>query len=198
MKAAFVPTGRDLGFYVEENGMKYYAAGSSLNFIILSQLEYYAWKKLRSYKSVLEWRDDMQKKLELKFKAFDMDMVLLKLMDSNLIMHWEFDDPEDIVLQSTYAVRNGVPYGLENGKWRFGGPLEKDKVVLTREQYTLWNAAAGNATLIEILAQAMTELNITDDQVALKLLTEEGRRLVRVGLWNIEPLTSIGGTQHAE
>ena len=65
-KTLFVPVGRDFGQYGEEKGVKYFAVGSVLNKVILSHVEYYAWKMLRNYKSLEEWKTQLQVKLKTK------------------------------------------------------------------------------------------------------------------------------------
>ncbi|WP_395761059.1 hypothetical protein [Bacillus sp. 3G2] len=183
----FVPIGRDLGLYDEKNGERFYAVGSSLSPIILTHVEYFAWSKLRYYSSIFQWQEELSAKLKPKFPKLQFEDILLKLLRFNLIMPWYFEDAENSLLVETFATRNGVAYGCENNKWRIGSALKRDNLHLTREQYALWNAAAGSEALIEILSITMTQLGMNDTEV-LALLNEQGAKLIKLGLWNVEYL----------
>lgn len=194
----FVPIGRDFGLYEEKNGESFYAVGSSLSPIILTEVEYFAWGKLSDYSSVIDWKQELSAKLKPKFPMLKFEDILLKLLQYNLIMPWHFDDPENHLLVETFATRNGVAYGLEHNKWYIGSVYKRADFHLTKEQYALWNAAAGSESLIEILSITMTQLGLNDEEV-LALLSEQGAKLIKLGLWNIEYLPFMsGGMENVE
>ena len=58
-------------------------------------------------------------------------------------------------------------------------------IVLTKDQFDVWNAAAGKSMLLEVIDTLMKqrELQLVE---AFALLVNNGFRLVQIGLWNLE------------
>ncbi|WLR55501.1 hypothetical protein LC048_00285 [Mesobacillus subterraneus] len=192
MTERFVPIGRELGLYGEEQGRKFFTVGNGIHQVILSDLEHFIWKHLKNYTSLTDWKTDLSGKLNSKFPKLDFNEVVLKLLALDLMKPWDFKDIQDDDLVGIFVVRNGTVYGNHQGKWKIGDFVKKDERSLTKEQYTLWNAAAGGTTLLQVVDQVMEKLGLTEE-AALQLLTKQGYFLIRKGLWNTEYLGFLVG-----
>lgn len=181
-----VPIGRALGFLVEAEGRKLFSVGNGIAQIELPEFEYILWNHLRKFDSLTDWKKVLTAKVK-KYPNINLDTILKKYETLNLMKQWQFDHVEDPELIGIYVTRNGYAHGEIEGKWVIGDQSTTHNVTLTKAQYILWNAAAGGATLLQVVDTVMTKLNLTEEE-ALFLLNKQGYLFVQLGYWNTEYL----------
>lgn len=181
-----VPIGRALGFLIEAEGQKLFSVGNGIVQVELPEFEYILWNQLSQFDSLVEWKKVIASKVK-KYPNINLDTILKKYEMLNLMKQWQFDDTEDPELIGIFVTRNGYAHGEIEGEWVIGDESTKHNVTLTKEQYMLWNAAAGGATLLQVVDAVMTKLNLNEEE-ALLLLNRQGYLFVQLGFWNAEYL----------
>lgn len=180
----FVQLGRGLGEFPMENGSRVFLVMNGVKQQQLTPFEYEAWGQVSRFETLEQWESAIQKKIA-NVKNFNWPLVLKKLTDEQLIARWEFFAIEDPNLMRLYATRQGYAHGLVDGKWLMSDTEATKSIVLTKDQFDVWNAAAGKSMLLEVIDTLMKQRKLPLAE-AFALLVNNGFRLVQIGLWNLE------------
>lgn len=188
----YVQIGRALGFLFveEETGRHFFSVGNGMEQVEITEFEYRLWEELRTFDTLNEWKTFIRSKIK-EYSDLDLDEILNKFYTLNLMRQWKFDTVEDPELMGIFVTRNAYAYGEIEGYWAVGDHRHVgDNVTLNQEQYIIWNAAAGGASLLQVLDTIMIKLSLTEEE-ALVLLNREGYGFVQLGLWNTEYLSFL-------
>ncbi|MEK4011132.1 MULTISPECIES: hypothetical protein [Peribacillus] len=167
-----------------ENGSRVFLVMNGVKQQQLTPFEYEAWGQVSRFETLEQWESAIQKKIA-NVKNFNWPLVLKKLTDEQLIARWEFFAIEDPNLMRLYATRQGYAHGLVDGKWLMSDTEATKSIVLTKDQFDVWNAAAGKSMLLEVIDTLMKQRKLPLAE-AFALLVNNGFRLVQIGLWNLE------------
>ncbi|MED3574196.1 hypothetical protein [Cytobacillus praedii] len=180
----FVQLGRNLGEFPKVSNRRVFLVMNGVKQQQLTPFECAVWGQVSSFKTLEQWESMILDKIA-HVKNFNWQRVLKKLIDEQLIICWEFSSVEDPNLVHIYATRQGYAHGLVNGKWLMSDTQVKQGIVLTKDQFDVWNAAAGKAMLLEVIDTLMKQRGIALEE-AFALLVNNGFRLTQIGLWNLE------------
>lgn len=185
----YVQIGRALGFLLveEETGRHFFSVGNAMKQVKITEFEYRLWEELRTFDTLDEWKMYIRSKTK-GYPGLNLDDILNKFYALNIMRQWKFDTVEDPELAGIFVTRNAYAYGEIKGYWAVGDHRTVgDNMTLNQEQFILWNAAAGGASLLQVLDTIMTRLSLTEEE-ALVLLNKEGYNFVQLGLWSTEYL----------
>lgn len=191
----FVQLGRGLGEFPTNEQRTVFIVANGLKQEQLTPFEYVIWGQVSRFQTLAQWEAAIQQKIA-NVKNLNWPKVLQKLVDTPLIHPWSFSGIQDPGLLAIHATRQGYAHGFINEKWLISDTAARKSIALTKDQFDVWNAAAGKAMLLEVIDTLMEQREISVDE-AFGLVVNNGFQLVQLSLWNLEYM-DLSGLEGAE
>ena len=180
----YIPLGRGLGEFTTSDNQRTFLIANGMKQIELTEFEYIIWQQMSNYETGEKWREAIEKNIP-KNKKVNWVKILNKFSIGQIFFSWYFSGIEDPKLVNTYVTRQGYAHGLVEDKWLVSDKIMTRSIILTKDQFDVWNAGAGHTMFLEVIDNLMNQREISLEK-ALELLVDNGFTLVQLGLWNLE------------
>ncbi|SDD47414.1 hypothetical protein SAMN05428987_4880 [Paenibacillus sp. CF095] len=181
---SYLRVGRGLGEFPADNKSKMFVVANGFQEFELSQFEYTVWEQIHRYETLAAWESAILQKVK-NIPNFDFSKIVRRLIERNLIMPWSFSDMQDKNLINLQVTRYGYAHGLINEEYLIGDSNANKTFVFTKDQYDVWNAAAGKVMLLEVIDTLMDQRGI-NFETAISLFNIHGLKLYKLTLWGLE------------
>ncbi|GMK41939.1 hypothetical protein PCCS19_49980 [Paenibacillus sp. CCS19] len=186
---SYVRVGRGLGEFPSNGSVKVFVVSNGFDEFELNGFEYTIWGQMHRFETLNSWMTAITEKMSKQSKV-DLPKIVLRMIDKRLIMPWSFSGIEDRNLITLQVSRFGYAHGFANQKWLISDSRAQKSYELTKDQYDVWNAAAGRVMLLEVVDSLMDQRGISLDE-AYALLLKHGIELHKLSLWGFEYVDAI-------